>query len=176
KHTNQTAQRGLALGNASGIGIMPAEQRSASIKHRVARPLEEDKSMSYFITGGTGFVGRFLIDKLLQRTGTIYVLVRKPSLKKFEALRARWGESEKRVVPVIGDLAKPQLGVAPNEIAKMKGKVKHLFHLAAVYDLSADAESQEIANIAGTRHAVEFGDAVHAGCFHHVSSIAAAGM
>lgn len=132
--------------------------------------------MSYFITGGTGFVGRFLIDRLLGRSGTIYVLVRKSSLKKFEALRERWGANAKRIVPVIGDLAKAQLGVAPAEITKLKGKVKHLFHLAAVYDLSADAQSQQLANIEGTRHAVEFADAVAAGCFHHVSSIAAAGL
>jgi nucleoside-diphosphate-sugar epimerase len=33
--------------------------------------------------------------------------------------------------------------------------VKHFFHLAAIYDLAADAASQEAANVEGTRHAVE---------------------
>ena len=33
--------------------------------------------MSYFVTGGTGFIGRFLIDRLLEREGTIHVLVRR---------------------------------------------------------------------------------------------------
>ena len=42
--------------------------------------------MAYFVTGGTGFIGRFLIDNLLRRKGTIHVLVRKDSLKKFDAL------------------------------------------------------------------------------------------
>ena len=32
--------------------------------------------MTYFVTGGTGFIGRFLIDKLLEREGDMYVLVR----------------------------------------------------------------------------------------------------
>ena len=32
--------------------------------------------MSYFVTGGTGFVGKFLIDNLLARGGTVYALVR----------------------------------------------------------------------------------------------------
>ena len=32
--------------------------------------------MAYFVTGGTGFIGRFLIDNLLKRKGTIHVLVR----------------------------------------------------------------------------------------------------
>ena len=51
-----------------------------------------------------------------------------------------------------------------------------MFHLAAIYDLKASAEEQQIANVEGTRHAVQFAQAVTAGCFHHVSSIAAAGL
>ena len=132
--------------------------------------------MSYFVTGGTGFIGRFLIDKLIARGGTIHVLVRKNSVRKLDALRPRWGADAKRVVAVVGDLAKPKLGIAPADLAKLKGKVDHVFHLAAVYDLSADAASQEKANIDGTRNAVQFAEAAKAGCFHLTSSIAAAGL
>jgi thioester reductase-like protein len=102
--------------------------------------------------------------------------VRKGSQKKLPALRKEWGASEAQVIAVVGDLGKPLLGVADGEIARLKGKIKHMFHLAAVYDLSASADAQELANIDGTRHAIELADAVHAGCFHHVSSIAAAGL
>ena len=104
--------------------------------------------------------------------------MRKNSIKKLEALYPWWGldEKQKRIVPIVGDLAKPTLGITAADIAKMKGKVSHLFHLAAIYDLSADAESQRVANIDGTRNAVELAEAIKAGCFHHTSSIAAAGL
>ena len=71
--------------------------------------------MTYFVTGGTGFIGRFLIDLLLEREGTVFVLVRKNSVKKLDALRARWGSRASRVVAVQGDLEKPKLGVSPAE-------------------------------------------------------------
>ena len=132
--------------------------------------------MAYFVTGATGFIGQFLIRNLLARRQPIYVLVRKGSVKKLDALREQWGATEKDVIAVIGDLGGRNLGVSPADVKKLKGKVDHMFHLAAVYDLKASADEQQKANVDGTRHAVQFAQAVNAGCFHHVSSIAAAGL
>ena len=132
--------------------------------------------MSYFVTGATGFIGRYLVSNLLKRKGTIHVLVRKGSEKKFDAIATSMGWDRKRIVVVTGDLSKPKLGLAPAKVKALSGKVKHFFHLAAIYDLSADAASQQVANIDGTRHAIELAAAIKAGCFHHTSSIAAAGL
>ena len=132
--------------------------------------------MAYFVTGATGFIGRYLVANLLRRGEPVYVLVRKGSQKKLAALREHWGADEKQVIAITGDLPKERMGVADADIRKLKGKVKHLFHLAAIYDLSASAEDQQLANVEGTRHAVRFAEAINAGCFHHASSIAAAGL
>ena len=132
--------------------------------------------MSYFVTGATGFLGRFLVSKLLARKGTIHVLIRKGSEKKLDAISVKMGWDRKRIIPVVGDLAQSKLGLTAAQIKALSGKVQHFFHLAAIYDLTANAESQRIANIEGTRHAVELATAIKAGCFHHTSSIAAAGL
>lgn len=132
--------------------------------------------MSYFITGGTGFLGRFFLEQLAQREGTIYVLTRDGSEHKFEALKRRHQTLGDRLVPVTGDLTQPNLGLDEARIDELRGKISHFCHFAAIYDIAASLADQQAANIDGTRNAVELAGSLEAGCFHHVSSIAAGGM
>ncbi len=133
--------------------------------------------MRYFVTGATGFIGKRLVKALLARRGaTVHFLLRAGSEAKLADLVRYWGVSKSRVQAVIGDLTLPRLGVSAEDLKALKGQVDAVYHLAAVYDLSADADSQVRVNIDGTRHLVEFAQAIGAGHLHHVSSIAAAGL
>ena len=133
--------------------------------------------MAYFVTGATGFIGRHLVDRLLERDGDVYVLVREESADKLDSLIEKWGPKAKdRVRPVTGDLARPSLGLSEKDLEKLRSApIDHFFHLAAIYDMTAEEESNRVANVEGTRHAVELANQLEVGCFHHTSSIAAAG-
>jgi NAD(P)-dependent dehydrogenase (short-subunit alcohol dehydrogenase family) len=133
--------------------------------------------MQYFVTGATGFIGKRLVKALLARKGAVvYFLLRKESERKVPELLEYWGVSKARAIAVFGDLTSKKLGVAADDIKGLKGEIDALFHLAAVYDLKADEETQIQANIEGTRNVVELAKAIDAKHLHHVSSIAAAGL
>lgn len=133
--------------------------------------------MHYFVTGATGFIGRRLVKALLARKGAVvHFLIRAESADRAQEMLDYWGVDKSRAIAVPGDLTLPGLGIAKSQQQRLHARIKHFFHLAAVYDLKADPEAQERVNVEGTRNAVAFANEIGAECFHQVSSIAAAGL
>jgi thioester reductase-like protein/short-subunit dehydrogenase involved in D-alanine esterification of teichoic acids len=130
---------------------------------------------TYLVTGGTGFLGRHVVERLLDRPDAeVLLVVRRRSLAKLDALTTTWPDRG-RLVPVVGDLTEPLLGLSPGDRDEWRDRVDHLVHLAAVYDMTADAETDHRANVGGTQEAVAAAADLRARCFHHVSSVAVAG-
>jgi thioester reductase-like protein len=130
--------------------------------------------MSYFITGATGFIGRRLLEQLVTHEGTVHALVREESAGRLARIADALGATD-RIRPVVGDLTAPRLGLSDPQVAELTGRIEHFFHLAAIYDLTADARTNTRVNVGGTRHAVALANEIGAGCFEHVSSVAVAG-
>jgi NAD(P)-dependent dehydrogenase (short-subunit alcohol dehydrogenase family) len=133
--------------------------------------------MIYFVTGASGFIGKRLVRKLLSRDrATVYFLMRNPTPERLQKLKEFWGAGADRAIPIEGDLRKKGLGVSAKDLKTLKKKVDHIFHLAAIYDLAADPKLEMETNIEGAKNAVAFAKTAGAKHFHHMSSIAAAGL
>jgi len=132
--------------------------------------------MRYVVTGGTGFIGRRAVARILEHSpdAQVWVLVRRASLGRFEALAAQngqtWGE---RVNPLVGDLTEENLGLTDSALTEL-GDIDHVLHCAAIYDITAGAAEQQAANVEGTRAVIGLAKRLDA-TLSHVSSIAVAG-
>ncbi len=130
----------------------------------------------YLVTGATGFLGGQLVERLLHRPDvTVHALVREGSVGRLEARMRRWPGGGSAVQPLIGDLVAPDLGLGDEKVAALHGTIDHLVHLAALYDMRADDETNQAVNVEGTRRVVEIANRLEVGCLHHVSSVAVAG-
>ena len=133
--------------------------------------------MNYFVTGASGFIGKRLVKTLLARPdATVYFLLRNATADRVESLLRYWGTTAQRAIVVAGDLTTPGLGVASEDLRALERAIDHVFHLGAVYALDADPELEMTTNVEGARNTVRFAEQIRAKRFHHVSSIAAAGL
>jgi NAD(P)-dependent dehydrogenase (short-subunit alcohol dehydrogenase family) len=129
--------------------------------------------VSYFVTGATGFIGRQLLPLLLARGEDVFVLIRESSAERFAPHRRRLDPGGQRLHVVTGDLIEPALALSAADRERLRGA--QVFHLAAVYDLTAPEAETESANVTGTRNVVAVANEIGGSCLHLVSSIAVAG-
>jgi len=119
------------------------------------------------LTGGTGFIGPFLIKSLLEQTrAKMYVLVRssdeKQGRRRLRAAMESMGPCgaglmemfEARVIPVSGDLAQPKLGLRQDVWDFLASEIDTVFHNGATVNYLFNYDLMRDANVLGTNEVV----------------------
>ena len=109
-----------------------------------------------FVTGWSGFIGRRLVHRLgekLDRSRDRLVLLSR-------AARVDEGRSELDALGLEGqvlegDVTKMHLGLSGAEYKRLVSHVTEIWHVAGLYDLSADAATLRAVNLEGTRGVLE---------------------
>lgn len=110
---------------------------------RVLDPRARDRIL---VTGGAGFLGRVLVEQLLERTASTVVVLALPQEPVPPAWAQRWGD---RVVVQRGDIT------SAADVARAMAGCQWCFHLAAlVGDAGRDEDHQRV-TVGGTAHVFE---------------------
>ncbi|HEY9768531.1 MAG TPA: thioester reductase domain-containing protein [Coleofasciculaceae cyanobacterium] len=140
-----------------------------------------DEADTIFLTGGTGFLGAFLLQELLQQTkATIYCLVRgkNPFLaqrKPIENLESYglWNQNfDNRIIAIVGDLAKPQFGLSKEEFERLAGEIDVIYHSGALLNYVYPYERLKPINVLGTQEVLRLASLVKLKPVHYISSVA----
>lgn len=128
-----------------------------------------DKSV--FVTGGTGFMGKVLVEKLLRscpKIKKIYLLMRPKRGQDvasrlteltqsplFETLRRERPQELNKIVPIVGDITEPELGISAADQTMLCQKVSVVFHSAATVKFDEKLKLSVTINMLGTQQLVQ---------------------
>jgi amino acid adenylation domain-containing protein/thioester reductase-like protein len=132
------------------------------------------------LTGATGFLGAFLLDELLQSTqANIYCLIRCSSLEvgqqKLRRNLTRYAlnaaAQSSRVIPVLGDLSRPLLGLDPEQFRQLAGQIDLIYHNGAFVNLIYPYAALRDTNVLGTQEVLRLASQVKVKPVHFISTL-----
>src|SRR6516164_3663292 len=135
------------------------------------------------LTGGTGFIGPFLVKSLLEQTrANIYVLVRSSDenqgRQRLRAAMESMGPCaagltqmfEARVIPVCGDLGQPSLGLTQDVWNLLANEMDTVFHNGATVNYLFNYDRMRDANVLGTNEVLRLAFEGRPKSFNNVST------
>ncbi|GAB1541134.1 hypothetical protein NUACC21_38040 [Scytonema sp. NUACC21] len=134
-----------------------------------------------FLTGATGFLGAFLLQELLLQTqANVYCLVRstdsesgKMRIQKNLESYGIWNEDlSSRIIPVLGDLSQPLLGLSSSDFQKMSSLIDVIYHNAAWINYVYPYSALKPTNVLGTQEILRLASQTKTKPVHYISTIA----
>lgn len=135
------------------------------------------RDRSIFITGGTGFMGKVLVEKLLRSCPgikNIYLLMRSKkgqdvqqrlqellNAPLFEKLRRDCPQELSKIIPVAGDVTEPELGISETDQATLIRFVSVVFHSAATVKFDEALKLSVTINMLGTKRLIQLCHRMH---------------
>lgn len=137
--------------------------------------------VAVLLTGGTGFLGAFLLQALLDKTrADVFCLVRSSDLNA-AALRLQdnlktyglWQATyAPRIIPVLGDLAQPKLGISETQYDQLAEQIDTIYHNGALLNYVYPYAKFKAVNVLGTQEVLRLACTKMVKRVHHVSSVA----
>ncbi|MFF5727190.1 amino acid adenylation domain-containing protein [[Kitasatospora] papulosa] len=161
-------------GLASRAALPPGIRPAAVVLPATADPRH------VLLTGATGFLGVFLLRDLLEHTrATVHCLVRardeEEARRRLRHQLERYGlwrtHHEKRIRPLVGDLAAPGLGLGPRAFDRLARTVDVVFHSGAAVNLVHSYDRLRAANVEGTAEVLRLAASHRTVPLHHVSTV-----
>ncbi|MCU1349769.1 MAG: linear gramicidin synthetase subunit, partial [Acidobacteria bacterium] len=180
------ARFAMLIAKGAGIADAVADDK---LESRVGPPItiEADAARStnlppraVLLTGATGFLGAFLAEELLRTTAaTLYCLVRAAStgdaLRRIEENLAAYGLGSafdrERIIPLLGDLALPHLGLDEATLAHLAATIDVIYHNGGAVNFVVPYEKLEAANVDGTREVLRLAARTRVKPVHLVSTL-----
>jgi thioester reductase-like protein len=133
-----------------------------------------------FLTGGTGFLGAFIIAETLKQTpAIIHCLVRAKSAADGKARIQRnlenydiWqSDFSDRIIPVLGDLASPQFALSDAQFDQLAHDMDAIYHCAASLNFVFPYSALKAMNVTATEDVIRLASTVRRKTVHYMSSV-----
>ncbi|SEH35328.1 amino acid adenylation domain-containing protein/thioester reductase domain-containing protein [Chryseobacterium culicis] len=144
-------------------------------------PKQVENPAIIFLTGVTGFVGIHLLQELLDTTNAaIYCLVRAQdefyAMEKIDRCFKQYRipqniEQKPRIIPVIGDLALPSLGLSEETFTKLAKQADLIYHSGSSVNFIEPYSFMKAPNVEGLREIIKLAGAERTSCLALLSTI-----
>lgn len=153
----------------------PTIQFQAPLSNNLQKP------KSIFLTGATGFLGAYLLNELLhQTTADIHYLIRcgdldtgKQRLKSHLQFYSLWSDKfNSRIIPILGDLSKPLLGLSQEKFRELAGQLDVIYHNGAWVNSACPYSTLKATNVLGTQEVIRLASLTKTKPVHFISTAA----